>query len=185
MSRRRPSDRGSAAIWVLACGAVVLAVAAVVVVRTLAVLARHRAESAADLAALAAAGRIGVGGRPCAAARAVAAADDAVVRVCTVALDPSGRSGTVRVQVSVRVDLPVIGAGQAQGARARAGAWARWPRRARSTPVRRAPTLVTCHLGPVWHAVAGRKRSGLGRHPDPSDRRGSQRVGMAREWSYR
>lgn len=117
---RRGSDRGSAAVWVLACSAVVLAVGAVVVVRTLAVLARHRAEAAADLAALAAAGRIGVGGDPCTAARAVAAANGATVRSCAVWLDPSGRSGTVRVRVSVRADLPVVGL-RAADARARAG----------------------------------------------------------------
>ena len=96
-----------------------LAVAAVVVVRSLAVLARHRAEAAADLAALAAAGRIGTGGDPCAAARQVAAADRATLRTCTLTLDPDGRSGTVRVVVAMRVDLPIAGAGTAT-ARARA-----------------------------------------------------------------
>jgi secretion/DNA translocation related TadE-like protein len=120
VTRPRTCDRGSAAIWVLACSAVVLAVAAVVVVRTLAVLARHRAESAADLAALAAAGQIGVGADPCGAARAVASADHASVQLCTVSLDPSGRSGTVRVRVTVAVDLPLIGPGRSE-ARARAG----------------------------------------------------------------
>jgi secretion/DNA translocation related TadE-like protein len=119
-SRLHNGDRGSAAVWVLACSAVVLAVGAVVVVQTLAVLARHRAEAAADLAALAAAGRIGAGGDPCAAARVVAAANGATVRACRVSLDPSGRSGTVRVQVSARVDLPLVGPRQT-GARARAG----------------------------------------------------------------
>ena len=61
--RERPRrDRGSATIWVLACCALLLVVGRSSALRTAAVLARHRAEGAADLAALAAAGRIGVGG---------------------------------------------------------------------------------------------------------------------------
>ena len=49
-------DRGSASIWVLATALVVLAFGYAVTLRGLAVLARHRADAAADLAALAAAG---------------------------------------------------------------------------------------------------------------------------------
>jgi secretion/DNA translocation related TadE-like protein len=77
--------------------------------RTEAVLARHRAESAADLAALAAAGRIGVGTDYCAAARRIASADGAVLDRCLPALDPDGRSGTVTVRVRANVHLPVVG----------------------------------------------------------------------------
>jgi len=56
------AERGSATIWVLACCALVMLVGFLGVARTQAVLARHRAGAAADLAALAGAGRIGVGG---------------------------------------------------------------------------------------------------------------------------
>jgi Putative Flp pilus-assembly TadE/G-like len=52
--------------------------------RGAAVIARHRAESAADLAALAGAGRIGIGGDPCAAAAAIAAG----LTSCEVRLGP-------------------------------------------------------------------------------------------------
>lgn len=124
-------DRGAAAVWVLACAAVMVAVAAVVVVRTLAVLGRHRAEAAADLAALAAAARIGIGGDPCAAAGRIAHENAASVRRCTVRLDPGGRSGDVVVRVAARVDLPLVGAA-AVTASARA---ARLPASARATPL--------------------------------------------------
>ena len=66
--RAGPADRGSASIWVLACAALLLVVAATVAIRASATLARHRAESAADEAALAAAAQIGVGAQPCDAA---------------------------------------------------------------------------------------------------------------------
>jgi secretion/DNA translocation related TadE-like protein len=103
------SDRGSATIWVLACCAVVLAIATVATVAALGVLARHRAESGADLAALAAAARIGVGDDECQAAAAIARRNGAEVRRCRVELDVGGRSGTVRVRVAYRVRLPLVG----------------------------------------------------------------------------
>ena len=102
-------DRGSAVIWVLACGAVLMVFAIAIAARTCAVFARHRAEVAADLAALAAAGRIGVGGDPCASAAAIAARNRARLASCAVALDPGGRSGTVRIQVVEHVGLPLVG----------------------------------------------------------------------------
>jgi secretion/DNA translocation related TadE-like protein len=116
--RRR--DRGAAVIWVLACGAVLMVFAVAVAVRTSAVFARHRAEAAADLAALAAAGQIGVGDAPCAAAAAIAQRNAAVVGSCAVALDPDGRSGTVIVRVVTHVRLPLVGT-QLVTASARAG----------------------------------------------------------------
>jgi secretion/DNA translocation related TadE-like protein len=106
---RRPDDRGAATVWVIGCGAVLFAITLVVVLRSLAVLARHRAESAADFAALAAAGRIGVGGDPCDAARQFAARNRAAVKTCSVSLAADGRSGTVFVRVMTSVDLPVVG----------------------------------------------------------------------------
>jgi secretion/DNA translocation related TadE-like protein len=113
-------ERGSASVWVLACAALVFAVTAIGVFRAGAVLARHRAEAAADLAALAAAGQIGVSGRACPAARRIAAANGARVRSCSAAMSPDGRSGTVRVRVAISVHLPLVGTRNAV-ASARAG----------------------------------------------------------------
>jgi secretion/DNA translocation related TadE-like protein len=90
------------------------------------VLARHRAESAADFAALAAAGRIGVGGDGCAAAAALAAANGATLVRCRANLEPDGRTGTVDVTVSLAVRLPVLGAERVVGT-ARAGRLAAEP----------------------------------------------------------
>ena len=119
MTRRR-SDRGSATVWVLACCVLLLTVAGVTIVRTAAVLARHRAESAADLAALAAAGRIGVADDSCAMATRTALGNGASVRSCRVVQAADGRSGSVRVVVVIRVRLPVVGE-QTVTASARAG----------------------------------------------------------------
>jgi secretion/DNA translocation related TadE-like protein len=113
-------ERGSATVWVLGLAAVVIAVALTVVVRGSAVLARHRLERAADLAALAAAQQIGRAGHPCAAASRNAAANGAVLASCTAALDPSGRSGTVAIIVHRTVSFALIGE-RTLTARARAG----------------------------------------------------------------
>ena len=118
-----PSDRGSASIWVLAGGVLVLAVSLIVMVRTTAVLARHRAESAADLAALAAAGGIGLDGSPqliCARAARIAAANSAGLSRCSVTEAITGRSGTVSVRVFTTVRLAGIGV-RTVSADARAG----------------------------------------------------------------
>jgi len=104
------AERGSATIWVLGCCALVLLLGYLGVARTQAVLARHRADGAADLAALAAAGQIGLGVDVCGAASELAAANGAAVRSCIVRLAPDGRSGTVRVRVAVTVRLPIAGA---------------------------------------------------------------------------
>jgi secretion/DNA translocation related TadE-like protein len=103
------ADRGSASVWVLACSALVLLIGVATSMRTAAVLARHRAESAADFAALAAAGRIGVGGDSCAAAAALAAANGAALVRCRTNLGPDGRTGIVDVSISLAVRLPVLG----------------------------------------------------------------------------
>lgn len=113
-------DRGAAGIWVLACAALMLAVALVVTVRGLAVLGRHRAESTADLAALAAAGQIGVSTGICPAAVRLARANHAGVQRCAVSLAAGGRSGTVSVRITMRVDLPLVGSREVS-ASARAG----------------------------------------------------------------
>jgi secretion/DNA translocation related TadE-like protein len=87
--------------------------------RGLAVLARHRAESAADLAALAAAGQIGVNDQGCAVAAQVARDGGGTLRTCLVRLAGDGRSGTVSVRVTVTVRLPIVSA-QTVSASARA-----------------------------------------------------------------
>lgn len=106
----RPRERGSAAIWVVSCCAVLVLVAVAATVRGLAVVARHRAEAAAELAALAAAGQIGTGGAYCSTAARVARAEHAALSRCAVRLAPDGRSGTVAVSVAMTVRLPVVGA---------------------------------------------------------------------------
>lgn len=102
-------DRGSATVWILVGCLLVAVVGGAAVVRTEAVLARHRAEAGADLAAVAAAGRIGVDADPCATARRVAEANAARVTRCVTRLEANGRSGTVVVAVRLDVRLPVVG----------------------------------------------------------------------------
>ena len=102
-------DRGSASIWVLACCALVAVIAYASVLRASAVLARHRSETAADLAALAAAGRIGVGGDLCGAATEIAAANGARVIECVPSLAPDARAGEVCVRLEMSVRLAVVG----------------------------------------------------------------------------
>jgi secretion/DNA translocation related TadE-like protein len=119
-SRLVGSDDGSASIWVLGCAALLAVVTAVAVLRGTAVLARHRAEGAADLAALAAAAHIGVDSAACAAAAAVAAANGARVQSCVLSQGTDARSGTVVVRVVLPVDLPGATVGSVS-ASARAG----------------------------------------------------------------
>ncbi len=124
---RRPSDVGSASVWVVAGGALVLLVALFAIARGSAVVARERAESTADLAALAAAGGIGVDASTsvmCGRGTAIARANDARVDRCAVTLGADGRTGTVEVTVSVVARLAVVGDARV-GATSRAGrlAW--------------------------------------------------------------
>ena len=106
---RLRDQRGSASIWVLACSALVLVVGIAVSLRISAVLARHRAESAADLAALAAAARIGFGGDVCAAAAPIARVNGGALVRCRALLAADGRSGMVDVAVNVVVHLVGVG----------------------------------------------------------------------------
>jgi secretion/DNA translocation related TadE-like protein len=107
-------ERGSASIWVLAGAALVLLAAVTIVIRTGATLAGHRAEFAADAAALAGATQIGIQGQPCAAADRVARLNGAQLRTCRVRLAENGRSGQVAVVVVVDTVLPILGAGSVQ-----------------------------------------------------------------------
>ena len=108
MSRPR-GDRGAASIWVLACCALLMTIGAVTTVRTLAVLARHRAEAGADLAALAGAGRIGVADDACAVAAANATRNGVRLTGCSMHPGPDGRSGSILVSVAFIASLPVVG----------------------------------------------------------------------------
>lgn len=87
-----------------------MVVAAIATVRALAVLARHRAEGGADLAALAAAGQLGVSDRSCSAAAKIAERNGAQLESCRVSLSADGRSGTVVVRIEYAVRLPLVGA---------------------------------------------------------------------------
>jgi secretion/DNA translocation related TadE-like protein len=155
------ADRGSASVWLLSCCALVLVIAAVVTVRGLAVLGRHRAEAGADLAALAAAAQIGVSDTGCAAARRIAAANGSRLTSCRLSLGADGRSGEVVVAVAAAVRLPVIGV---RSVRATARA-ARLPAGAQRPPAARLRGRARATGGPVpaqrdlalWHA--GRSRS--------------------------
>jgi secretion/DNA translocation related TadE-like protein len=109
---RAAGDHGSGTIWVLAGSTVLLLLALVLALRTTVAVARHRVESSADLAALAAAGRIGFvadGAAACAAADPIARANGGSLLDCQVTLQPDGRTGTVAVRVGTRVGLPVVG----------------------------------------------------------------------------
>jgi secretion/DNA translocation related TadE-like protein len=118
--KRPVGDRGSATIWVLATCVLLLVLGGVATVRAAAVLARHRAEATADVAALAAAGQLGTGRAPCAAAGWVARRNSARLESCRVRADPAERGGVVDVVVSLAVRLPGIGVTSVR-ASARAG----------------------------------------------------------------
>lgn len=74
-----------------------------------AVAARHRAQSAADLAALGAAGELARGGDGCAAASRLTARNGAGFAGCFV----EGADVVVRVRVVLPLGLPVAGLGPA------------------------------------------------------------------------
>lgn len=93
---RRGDDRGSASVLVLSLLAVLALVGGLLVAAGVLVVTRHRAGSAADLAALAAAARVLDGpGVACAAADRVARAVGASVTGC--ALQEGGAVVTVEV----------------------------------------------------------------------------------------
>jgi secretion/DNA translocation related TadE-like protein len=92
---RRRDERGSASLFAIACLAVLLLLGAALGVVAAMVRAHRSAQSAADLAALAAASAVGSGRDPCATATGTASANDARLTSCTVL----GREVTVRVRV--------------------------------------------------------------------------------------
>jgi secretion/DNA translocation related TadE-like protein len=113
-SRAVTDERGSGAIWVLAMGLVIALAAAAGGSWGLAATARHRAESAADLAALAAAAHSLDGqGRVCSMATAIVRANGSEVVRCQLTGDVA----------EVEVSRPLrIGSLQGWGAVARARA---------------------------------------------------------------
>jgi secretion/DNA translocation related TadE-like protein len=120
-------DDGSATLWVLALATVLWISVAGVVLVGVAISARHRAATAADLSALAAASAVEhaqlehnptPAAAACAVARTVAAANDATVDSCQVI-------GAI-VDVTTRVAIPALASLRFLGvesvsARARAG----------------------------------------------------------------
>jgi secretion/DNA translocation related TadE-like protein len=88
-------ERGSAVPFAIACIGLLLLLGAALGVVTAMVHAHRQAQSAADLAALAAADAVGSGRDGCAAGGMVAAANDARLIACAV----DGRDATVTVTV--------------------------------------------------------------------------------------
>ncbi len=118
MTGRRARDEGSGTVWFLVlflawCGSFALLVTGAVVVST-----RHRAAAAADLAALAAAGRLAVGqSEPaaCSQASAVARAAGATLVACH-----QDTAAASVVEVRATAQFPFLGSFEAK-VRARAG----------------------------------------------------------------
>ncbi|WP_042373468.1 Rv3654c family TadE-like protein [Streptacidiphilus neutrinimicus] len=125
MRHTRPSggrrgDAGSATIWLVALLCLVGLAAAAALGVAGAIAARHRAESAADLAALAAAGRLLLDpGEACAEAAAIASAQGATLHSCAIRAD--AQEDSVVVEVSVPSPTGLIPGLPPARARARAG----------------------------------------------------------------
>ncbi|TFV64108.1 pilus assembly protein TadE [Geodermatophilus sp. DF01-2] len=118
MTRRHrlAGERGAATVWVVALSGVLAAIGVATVLVGSAVVGRHRATGAADLAALAAAEHAVRGDpRACAVAEEVAGANGARLTGCTV-----GGGAVVEVAVAVPVRLGPLGVSSAE-ATARAG----------------------------------------------------------------
>lgn len=118
MCRDRPRtaqvDQGSASLFLVACIGVVVLLGLGASFMTATASAHRRAQSGADLAALAGAGTLQRGGDPCAASGRVAAANDAELVSCRVIGDD--------VLVGVRVIGPeFLGHTFEIGGRSRAG----------------------------------------------------------------
>ncbi|WP_055479002.1 Rv3654c family TadE-like protein [Sphaerimonospora mesophila] len=109
------AERGSATVWAVAMMALICVAALVVVQIGAAGVVRHRAQSAADLSALAAASwMFAEPGRACERARTVAMANGARLRSCSLS------DGVAAVSVIVAITLPLTGSRTVTGT-ARAG----------------------------------------------------------------
>lgn len=111
---RRRRDRGSATVLVVGTVGVLVTVAVLVAALGGVVADQRRVESAADLAALAAAGAVQAGEDACAAARSSAGRNGGRLGSCAVA----GEVVTVRVHRRTR---PILGRRFELTSRARAG----------------------------------------------------------------
>ncbi|MGI5161943.1 Rv3654c family TadE-like protein [Microbispora sp. CA-102843] len=112
---RSARERGSATIWTIALMTAVWAVAMVVVQVGVARVARHRAQSAADLGALGAARvALAVPDQACDRAEAITVANGASLRSCSLS------GGVAEVAVTVRFAVPLLGPATA-AASAKAG----------------------------------------------------------------
>ena len=110
---RHDPDRGSATVWAAGAMALVWLTASVAFAHGAAVTGRHRAETAADLAALAAAVHV-LTGDACTVAAEVAGRNGGVLSGCRIAGED--------VEVEVRRPVRVAGAGvHTAVARSRAG----------------------------------------------------------------
>lgn len=143
--RRSRPDRGAASLWLLAAGLVLVFAGMAGAAVGAATLARHRAQVAADLGALAGA-RHAVDGGPvaCPAARRVAAANGGRLAACQL----EGLDLTVTVEVPV--SLPALGSGPVAGT-ARATA--------RAGPVRSPPDPIAAVGASAAPAPAARSAS--------------------------
>ncbi|MEU8200821.1 Rv3654c family TadE-like protein [Streptosporangium sp. NPDC049046] len=103
--RRESAQRGSATIWTVGLMALVFAVAVAVVFAGMARVARHRAQSAADLSALAAA-RLAFADpdRSCLRASSLAADNKARITRCSLS-----EGGVADIEVVMEVSLPLKG----------------------------------------------------------------------------
>jgi secretion/DNA translocation related TadE-like protein len=110
---RRRDERGAAVVVAVALTGLLLFVAVVSVGTVAIVLAHRRAQTAADLAALAAAAALQRGGDACATATLIAGRHDAAVTGCTIQ--------GLTVLVATSVALPTALGGDDVPARARAG----------------------------------------------------------------
>jgi secretion/DNA translocation related TadE-like protein len=117
----RPAERGAAGLLTLWASAVVLAVVVTALAWGGALVARHRADRAADVAALAGAATLQHGGDGCTAAIRLAVAQGARVTSCQV-IDAT----TVLLEVTVDVVGPAARWGRLPPARARARAGPAW-----------------------------------------------------------
>lgn len=108
-------DRGSATVWLAGLAALIGLTSTIGVVQGCAVVARHRAELAADLAALAGAVHVSTGQEEaCTTAARIAGRNGGRLTACTVSGDD------VEVAVTRRLMLGKLGS-RAASARARAG----------------------------------------------------------------
>lgn len=110
---RAHRERGNGSIWVLGLGSLVIAVGLLITGQGVADMTQHRADVAAELAALSAVPRPSLAGSPCTLAAEIAAEHRATVRNC----EQAGRE----VEVEVEFERTVFGWPLVARARARAG----------------------------------------------------------------